>query len=108
VLFKRFFDFLTTTKLINQYSHELIMRKNKDKVSKIGKKDDRVELDKLWETSWTRRVIIALLAYAMLVLFFLVAKIERPFINAIIPTVGFILATLSLTFIKKVWIKYKK
>jgi len=66
-----------------------------------------VELDKAWEVSWARKIIIAILTYLTIVLFFFFAQLSKPFINSIIPTTGFILSTLSLTFFKKIWLKYK-
>lgn len=74
----------------------------------IEKRNKRVELDKTWETSWTRRSIIVLLTYLVVVLFFFVAELPRPFINSIVPTVGFILSTLSLSLFKKVWTRFLK
>lgn len=66
----------------------------------------KVELDKAWETSLSRKIIIAVLTYATIVLFFFVAQLPKPFINSIVPTAGFVLSTLSLPFFKRLWIKY--
>jgi hypothetical protein len=74
----------------------------------IEQRNKRVELDKSWETSLTRKIIITFLTYITIVLFFLVAKLPKPFINPIIPTAAFVISTLSLPFFKKMWIKMKK
>jgi preprotein translocase subunit SecF len=72
----------------------------------IEERNKRVELDKSWETSLTRKIIIAVLTYITIVLFFLVAGLPNPFVNSIVPTAGFVLSTLSLPYFKKVWIRY--
>ena len=72
----------------------------------IEQRNRKVELDKAWEVSWARKVGIAVLTYAVIVLFFFVAQLPRPFINSIVPTVGFILSTLSLPLFKKIWMTY--
>ncbi len=76
------------------------------RIDVIELRNKRVELDKAWETSLTRRIVIAVLTYFTIVLFFLAANLPKPFINSIIPTIGFLLSTLSLSFFKKIWSKY--
>ena len=39
--------------------------------------------------------------------FFLVIGVDKPFLNAIVPTVGFLLSTISLPFVRKIWEKYR-
>lgn len=73
----------------------------------LKKRNRKVEADKAWETSLMRKGLIAILTYAVVVLFFYVANFERPFINAIIPTMGFILSTLSVPIVKKIWLERK-
>jgi len=75
-------------------------------IKDIKQRNKKVELDKAWETSWTRKLVIAILTYVVIVLFFIFAGLPKPFINSIVPTTGFVLSTLSLPFFKKLWIKY--
>lgn len=79
-------------------------------INLIKERNRRVESDKAWETSWTRKIIIAILTYMTIVLFFFVAQLPKPFVNSIVPTAGFVLSTLSLPFFKKWWLNriYKK
>jgi hypothetical protein len=77
-----------------------------DEIKKIKERNKRVEFDKAWETSIARRVLIAILTYAVIVLFFWVADLPKPFINPIVPTAGFVLSTLSLPLFKKFWLRY--
>lgn len=72
-------------------------------VSDLRKRNLRVEADKKWETSWMRRVLVAVLTYFVIVLFFWVSKLGNPFVNAIVPTIGFILSTLSMGFFRKMY-----
>ncbi len=76
------------------------------RLNAIEQRNKKVESDKAWETSWSRKIIIAVLTYATIVLFFFVAQLPKPFINSIVPTAGFVLSTLSLPFFKKIWLKY--
>lgn len=71
----------------------------------IKNRNRKVEVDKAWEISLTRRSIVAILTYITIVLFFFVAGLPKPFINSIVPTTGFVLSTLSLSLFKKIWLK---
>ena len=71
----------------------------------IKDRNRTVELNKAWETSLTRKVVILALTYSVIVLFMYFAKIEKPCLNAIVPSIGFFLSTLTIPFIKKWWIK---
>jgi hypothetical protein len=68
-------------------------------------RNKRVEADKAWETSWTRRILVLLLTYIVIVIFFLVTKLPDPFLNAIVPAVAFFLSTMSAPIFKNWWIK---
>jgi len=74
-------------------------------IETIKTRNKRVEADKAWETSMSRKVIVAVLTYLVIVLFFYSAGLPNPFINAIVPTLGFILSTLSLPILKEIWLK---
>lgn len=82
----------------------------KKELELIKARNARVEADKAWETSKTRKIIIAVLTYIVIVLFFLVANLPNPFVNALVPTAGFVLSTLSLPYFKRIWLAkiYKK
>lgn len=77
----------------------------KKDLKEIKERNNRVEKDKAWETSIFRKVLIAILTYIVVVIFFIFVKLSNPFINAIVPTLGFVLSTLSIPFFKKIWIK---
>jgi len=79
-------------------------------IKEIKKRNQRVEADKAWETSWARKIVVSILTYIVIVVFFYFANLSKPFINAIVPTIGFVLSTLSVPVFKNLWIKhwYKK
>ena len=82
------------------------MKKIEKEIIEIKKRNLKVEADKTWETSFTRKIIIAILTYFVIVLFFIFAGLSKPFINSIVPTLAFVLSTLSLPIFKKFWLKY--
>ena len=71
----------------------------------IQNRNKKVEADKAWETSTCRKFTILILTYFVIVVFMHFAKISNPFVNAIVPALGFFLSTLTLPIIKKWWIK---
>lgn len=77
-----------------------------ERVRKIEERNSTVAKDKAWETSYTRKLLIIFFTYISLALYFKFVIGIDPWINAIVPTVGFYLSTLSLPFLKSVWIKY--
>lgn len=83
------------------------VEKLKEEVEKIKTRNARVEKDKAWETSWTRKVAIAAATYTTILIFFLIIKIDRPFLSAIVPTLGFLLSTLSVDILKNWWVEKK-
>lgn len=76
-----------------------------DRIEKIEKRNKQVEVNKQWETSPFRKILIAATTYVVLCSFFYTNNDPHPFISAIVPTTGFLLSTLSFSFIKKWWIE---
>ncbi|MBS3126328.1 hypothetical protein J4453_02705 [Candidatus Woesearchaeota archaeon] len=77
-------------------------------INTIKERNKRVEKDKAWETSWTRRILIFVLTYLVVVVFFYFADLPKPFLNSIVPALAFLLSTLTLSFFKKMWLKQAK
>lgn len=73
-------------------------------VEEIKTRNKRVELDKAWETSLFRKLLVAGLTYTLMVITMIIIKVEDPFASAVIPTFGFLLSNLSVGWIKKWWI----
>jgi polyferredoxin len=79
----------------------------KKDIQEIKERNALVEKDKAWETSLARKILIIVLTYIVIVLFFFFAELPNPFLNAIVPTLGFVLSTASIPFFKKIWVKNK-
>lgn len=75
-------------------------------IQAIIERNKKVEKDKAWETSFTRRLLIAVMTYMIIVLFLYMVNIPNIWLNALIPTIAFMLSTLSLPFFKRFWLKY--
>lgn len=75
-------------------------------INLIQERNKRVETEKAWETSWTRRLIVVMLTYTVISLVFFSIGTPNPLKNAIVPSIAFILSTLSGPFIKKFWLKF--
>lgn len=69
----------------------------------IQERNKRVEADKGWETSWTRRLFIAAMTYLIAVLWLNLIGETGIWLKAAVPAGGYILSTLSLPFVKKYW-----
>ena len=76
----------------------------------IVERNKKVESDKAWEISKTRKVLLILMTYIVIVIFLFLINISNPWITALIPTLGYALSTLSLPMFKKLWVNsvYKK
>ncbi len=74
------------------------------RVASIEERNRRVEADKAWEVSWTRRLSIAALTYLTSLLFLWLIDIEHFALSALVPTGGYMLSTLSLPWIRRWWI----
>ncbi len=73
-------------------------------LEKISERNKRVELDKAWETSKTRRAIIIIFTYIVAASFLAAIGNASPQINALVPVGGYFLSTLSLPVIKRWWV----
>lgn len=76
-----------------------------EEIENLKERNRRVELDKAWETSLTRRITVALLTYIVASGWLLMIENGKPFLNALVPAGGYLLSTLSLPFVKRRWIK---
>ena len=75
-------------------------------IRKIKARNKKVETDKAWETSLTRKAIILVATYIVIVSFLLVSNIPNPWLNAVVPTAAFMLSTLTFPFFKQAWKKH--
>ena len=75
-------------------------------IEEIKLRNKKVELDKKWETSGTRKVCIGILTYFVVVLYsYCISKITNMWLSSVVPVIGFGISTLSLGAIRKIWEK---
>lgn len=73
-------------------------------IENIKNRNARVELDKKWETSWTRKIFICILTYIVVIIYsYVISKFDNIFLSSLVPVIGFTLSTLSLKLIRKIW-----
>jgi hypothetical protein len=78
------------------------------RVAALEARNARVEADKTWETSWVRRGTIAALTYVTMVVYLHFVIHINPWLNALVPVIGFGLSTLTLSYAKRVWSERKQ
>ena len=76
------------------------------RIATIEKRNKNVELNKAWETSYTRKILIILFTYFSIATYLKLIVHIDPWINAVVPTIGFLLSTLTFPYFKKLWAKY--
>ena len=80
------------------------------RIKNIESRNNTVEINKAWETSYVRRGLLCIFVYLAIALYLKFIVGINPWINAVVPSVGFLLSTLTLPYFKALWIKhiYKK
>lgn len=79
-----------------------------EEIIKIKERNKKVELDKKWETSLTRKGCICVLTYIVVVIYSIMTKsVTNIYLSSLVPVIGFTLSTLSLKLIRNVWEKNK-
>ena len=82
------------------------MEELRKELEEIKLRNKRVELDKRWETSITRKICICILTYIVVLIYSnMVNKVNNIFLSSLVPVIGFFLSTLSLRVIRKIWEK---
>lgn len=77
-----------------------------ERIERIEQRNKSVEMNKAWETSYTRRGLIIVFTYLAIALYLKYIVGINPWINAIVPSLGFLLSTLTLPYFKSLWKKY--
>lgn len=77
-------------------------------VEQIKERNRKVELEKKWEVSFTRRFLLVSFTYFSIGLYMTFIGIKDAWLNAIVPSIGFLLSTLTLPFFKNRWIERLK
>lgn len=80
------------------------IKKLEEEIVNIKERNKKVELDKRWETSFTRKICICVLTYIVVIVYsYLINKVSNIFFTSLVPVIGFALSTLSLRFVRKSW-----
>jgi hypothetical protein len=70
----------------------------------IQARNDRVEREKAWETSFTRRLVIAGATWMAAWLWLRGMPVEHAARQALVPTLAYFVSTFSLPFLRRWWI----
>jgi len=75
-------------------------------IQELLNRNKRVEGDKAWETSWFRRILIAIITYIAACAFLTVTEgnHSRAYLPAFVPTIGYLISSISIGPVKKWWI----
>ena len=77
-------------------------------IKEIKERNKKVEMNKAWEISLTRRICIMILTYIVVIIYsYLIKNVDNVFLSSLVPVIGFTLSTLSLNLVRKVWKKNK-
>jgi hypothetical protein len=77
-----------------------------NRVKNIELRNKIVESNKGWELSYTRRGLLFLFTYLAIGIYLQVVDIPDPWLNAVVPSVAFMLSTLTLPYFRSLWLKY--
>ena len=84
------------------------LKELEEEIVKIKERNKKVELDKAWETSWTRRICIMILTYIVVIIYsYVIKEFYNIFLSSLVPVIGFTLSTLSLRLVRNIWEKSK-
>jgi hypothetical protein len=81
--------------------HEVIRRE----LAKIRARNARVEREKAWEKSWTRRLVIAGATWAGAWLWLLQLHVDHAALHALVPSGAYAVSTLTLPVLRRWWIR---
>lgn len=80
------------------------LKEIEERIIKIEERNKRVELNKSWETSWTRKICIMVLTYLVVITYsYVIRNFDNILLSSLVPVIGFTLSTLSLKYIRKIW-----
>ncbi len=77
------------------------------RLAEIESRNARVENDKAWETSLTRKFSILIMTYLILGIYMMLLSVENWYLHALVPTCGYFLSTLALPVIRNMWEQIK-
>lgn len=76
-----------------------------ERLASIETRNLRVEADKAWEKSLTRRAFLALITWLAAAFTLALMGSPEPGFLALVPVLGYIISTLSLTYLRRFWME---
>jgi hypothetical protein len=77
----------------------------RDQIREIRERNARVEREKAWETSWTRRLVIASATWGAACIWLVALDVRNAASHALVPSAAYMLSTFSLPIIRGWWIR---
>ncbi len=77
--------------------------KNLEKeIENIKERNKKVELDKSWETSWTRKICIMILTYIVVIIYsYVIRKYDNILLSSLVPVIRIYIIYIILKIYKK-------
>ena len=86
-------------------AEKLTMKYLESEIKKIQERNAKVEADKAWETSTQRKISVAIITYIVVLVVMHFLGFDNIFLWAIIPTAWYLLSTLGVHSMKKIYLK---
>ncbi len=74
-------------------------------VKELQKRNARVDTNKAWETSLTRKLVLSALIYLLALGLFASEYDPHIYTDALLPAVAFLISTLTIQAVKNWWVK---
>ena len=66
------------------------LKEMEQEIEQIKQRNKKVELDKKWETSYTRKICICILTYIVVIIYsYVIRKYDNIFLSSLVPVIGF-------------------
>lgn len=73
-----------------------------NEIKDIRIRNKRVELDKSWETSWTRKICICILTYIVVIIYsYIVRNYDNIFLSSLVPVIRIYIINIIFKIYKK-------
>ncbi|MBP6942960.1 MAG: hypothetical protein KBB55_02870 [Candidatus Buchananbacteria bacterium] len=80
------------------------IQKIEAELEQIKQRNLRVAADKAWEVSLFRKILIAVITYIVAAVVIYLIGVDNFLSSAFVPTIGYLLSTLTVPVIKKWWL----
>jgi len=77
-----------------------------EQVQKLNLMQKYDELKSKWDRSLVRIIYVSTTTYLFVAVFMFILEVDNYLVNALIPSLGYILSTQTLPSIKKAWVRY--